>query len=136
MVLNNDLLIFLIKIGALTEDRVMDNIKDVLSELLETYTRSKFEIESILRIYEDRIKYEMGLIDIQNREESEKIIKELFDIQNQISVIIYKYNFPVSDFLADFIYDFDRQDIENINYIISVHDKNAQSLKGRGLGDK
>jgi len=40
----------------------------------------------------------MGLIDIQNREESEKIIKELFDIQNQISVIIYKYNFPVSDF--------------------------------------
>lgn len=50
----------------------MDNIKDVLSELLETYTRSKFEIESILRIYEDRIKYEMGLIDIQNREESEK----------------------------------------------------------------
>jgi len=95
-----------------------DNIKDVLSELLETYTRSKSEIESILRIYEDRIKHEMGLIDIQSREESEKIIKELFDIQNQISVIIYKYNFPVSDFLADFIYDFDRQDIENINYII------------------
>jgi len=98
VIVNNDLLIFLRKIGALTEDRVMDNIKDVLSELLETYTRSKFEIESILRIYEDRIKYEMGLIDIQNREESEKIIKELFDIQNQISVIIYKYNFPVSDF--------------------------------------
>ncbi len=47
----------------------MDNIKDVLSELLETYTRSKSEIESILRIYEDRIKHEMGLIDIQSREE-------------------------------------------------------------------
>lgn len=96
----------------------MDNIKDILSELLETYTRSKSEIESILRIYEDRIKHEMGLIDIQSREESEKIIKELFDIQNQISVIVYKYNFPVGDFLADFIYNFDRQDIENINYII------------------
>lgn len=118
MVLNNDLLIFLRKTRALTEDRVMDNIKDILSELLETYTRSKSEIESILRIYEDRIKHEMGLIDIQSREESEKIIKELFDIQNQISVIVYKYNFPVGDFLADFIYNFDRQDIENINYII------------------
>ena len=136
MIVNNDLLIFLRKIGALTEDRVMDNIKDVLSELLETYTRSKFEIESILRIYEDRIKYEMGLIDIQNREESEKIIKELFDIQNQISVIIYKYNFPVSDFLADFIYDFDRQDIENINYILCTRQKNHPHPIFIGLGVK
>lgn len=97
----------------------MNNTGDVLLELLQTYSRSKAEIESILKAYEDRIKHKMGLIDAHNREESEKTIKELFDIQNQIRVIIYKYNFPVSDFLADFIYDFDRQDVESIDYIIN-----------------
>ncbi|WP_131667652.1 hypothetical protein [Psychrobacter pygoscelis] len=97
----------------------MDNINDVLIELLNTYSRSKVEIESILRIYEDRIKSKICSIDINDRENSEKIIKELFGIQNEISMIVYKYNFPVSNFLEDFIYDFDRQDVESINYILA-----------------
>lgn len=96
----------------------MENINEILSELLITYSRSKAEIESILRIYEDNIKHKISLISINNIEESEKVIKELFEIQSEISMIVYKYNFPVSDFLGDFIYDFDRQDVESIHYII------------------
>ena len=90
----------------------------ILIEQLEVFISSKNQIDRILYDYENEIKNIVNKI--------KKYIYELFRIQNSLSVLLYKYNYPLSDYLRDFIYEFDRQDEESVFYLIKeiIENKN------------
>ena len=87
----------------------------ILIERLDYFINVKNEIDRILFDYETRkiiycIKFNDGKINM---------VKELFNIQNELCIIIYKYQYTVSDFLSSFIYEFDRQDEVSMYYLFS-----------------
>ncbi|EQA02708.1 hypothetical protein HPSD74_0820 [Glaesserella parasuis D74] len=47
-------------------------------------------------------------------------------MQEELSIIKYKFNYEFDDFINGFIYEFDRQDSESVNYLINKirQDKN------------
>lgn len=99
----------------------------VLLNNLETFTFLKREVNFILEEYEMEIKIKMGEILNQTYEESIETIKSLFEMQDKISVVKYKFNYNISEFLDSFIYDFDRQDDESIYYLINKIKKDFRS---------
>ena len=94
----------------------------ILIEQLEVFISSKNQIDRILYDYENEIKNIVNKI--KKYDPSVDNIYELFRIQNSLSV--YKYNYPLSDYLRDFIYEFDRQDEESVFYLIKeiIENKN------------
>lgn len=99
----------------------------VLLNNLETFIFLKREVNFILEEYEMEIKIKMGEILNQTYEESIETIKSLFEVQDKISVVKYKFNYDISEFLDGFIYDFDRQDDESICYLINKIKKDFRS---------
>ena len=96
----------------------------ILIEQLEVFISSKNQIDRILYDYENGIKNIVNKI--KKYDPSVDNIYELFRIQNSLSVLLYKYNYPLSDYLRDFIYEFDRQDEESVFYLIKeiIENKN------------
>ena len=96
----------------------------ILIEQLEVFISSKNQIDRILYDYENKIKNKINKI--KKYDPSVDNIYELFRIQNSLSVLLYKYNYPLSDYLRDFIYEFDRQDEESVFYLIKeiIENKN------------
>lgn len=96
----------------------------ILIEQLEVFISSKNQIDRILYDYENEIKNIVSKI--KKHDSSVENIYKLFSIQNGLSVLLYKYNYPLSDYLRDFIYEFDRQDEESVLYLIKeiVENKN------------
>ena len=96
----------------------------ILIEQLEVFISSKSQIDRILYDYENEIKNIVSKI--KKHDSSVENIYKLFSIQNGLSVLLYKYNYPLSDYLRDFIYEFDRQDEESVLYLIKeiVENKN------------
>ena len=96
----------------------------ILIEQLEVFISSKNQIDRILYDYENEIKNIVNKIKMYDP--SVDNIYRLFRIQNSLSVLLYKYNYPLSDYLRDFIYEFDRQDEESVFYLIKeiVENKN------------
>ena len=90
----------------------------------EVFISSKNQIDRILYDYENEIKNIVNKIKMYDP--SVDNIYRLFRIQNSLSVLLYKYNYPLSDYLRDFIYEFDRQDEESVFYLIKeiVENKN------------
>ena len=80
---------------------------DVLIELLDVFSNS--------RIQEEIQKF---IIEVRNTQDSSPIYS-LFKIQNDLSLLAYKYNYPLSNFLHNFIYEFDRQDDESVTYLVN-----------------
>ncbi len=105
----------------------MDKMKEILDELLETYLRTKVEIDSILNKYEALIKSKIKALKEADEIRKENIVKELFTIQNEICIVVYRYSYPTNKFITDFIYDFDRQDDISINYIVDKIKKTSDS---------
>ena len=95
-----------------------------LIEQLEVFISSKNQIDRILRDYENEIKNIVN--EIKKHDPSVENIYKLFSIQNDLSALLYKYNYLLSDYLRDFIYEFDRQDEESVFYLIKeiVENKN------------
>ena len=96
----------------------------ILIEQLEVFISSKNQIDRILYDYENEIKNIVSKI--KKHDSSVENIYKLFSIQNGLSVLLYKYNYPLSDYLRDFIYEFDRQDEESVFYLIKeiIENKN------------
>ena len=96
----------------------------ILIEQLEVFISSKNQIDRILYDYENEIKNIVSKI--KKHDSSVENIYKLFRIQNSLSVLLYKYNYPLSDYLRDFIYEFDRQDEESVFYLIKeiIENKN------------
>ena len=96
---------------------IMDERILILIDALDLYTKSKSEINSVLRYYESEIKKRLASIENLDTDSAKEIIRSLFDLQSEISIVIYKYNYPVNEFIGNFIYDFDRQDEESVDFI-------------------
>ena len=88
---------------------------DVLIELLDVFSNSRIQIDRILFEYEEEI--QKFIIEVRNTQDS-SLIYSLFKIQNDLSLLVYKYNYPLSNFLYNFIYEFDRQDDESVTYLV------------------
>lgn len=89
---------------------------DVLIELLDVFSNSRIQIDRILFEYEEEI--QKFIIEVRNTQDSSPIYS-LFKIQNDLSLLAYKYNYPLSNFLHNFIYEFDRQDDESVTYLVN-----------------
>ncbi|QIM64403.1 hypothetical protein [Frederiksenia canicola] len=98
---------------------------DILIERLELLYDIKIEIERILLEYRKNI-HEI-ILDIKERKLKDRIY-ELFDIQNKLSVLVYKYEYNVDSYLYNFIYEFDRQDNESVDYLFDEIVKNKHFL--------
>ena len=88
---------------------------DVLIELLDVFSNSRIQIDRILFEYEEEI--QKFIIEVRNTQDSSPIYS-LFKNQNDLSLLVYKYNYPLSNFLYNFIYEFDRQDDESVTYLV------------------
>ena len=98
----------------------------ILIEQLEVFISSRNQIDRILHDYETEIKKIVS--EIKAHDSSVDNIYKLFRIQNGLSVLLYKYNYPLSDYLRDFIYEFDRQDEESVSYLIKEIVENKHFL--------
>lgn len=98
----------------------------ILIEQLEVFISSRNQIDRILHDYETEIKKIVS--EIKAYDSSVDDIYKLFRIQNGLSVLLYKYNYPLSDYLRDFIYEFDRQDEESVSYLIKEIVENKHFL--------
>lgn len=79
------------------------------------------EIKSLLQNIEDLIKSKLTNIRNLEYDQSIQAIKELFDIQEDIAFIVFRFEYPVNDFLYDFICDFDRYDAYSVQYIMKKY---------------
>ncbi|WP_386698382.1 hypothetical protein [Lonepinella sp. MS14436] len=98
----------------------MENLINILTENLECYEKAKREIEHILEIYEKRIKEHILKIEVVDIIKCNDMIDDLFHIQNELCVVKYKYNYPLSVYIYNFLYEFDRQDDESKIYLINA----------------
>ena len=106
----------------------MDNRALMLIDALDLYVKSKSEIDSVLGFYETEIKNNLDMIGKSGIEKDRKIIENLFKIQNEVSIVIYKYNYPVNELINNFVYEFDRQDNESIDFILNQINTNSGFL--------
>lgn len=88
----------------------------VLIERLDFFINVKSEIDRILYKYEENIKEIIESIRVNGNKDG---VYTLFAIHNKLSIVYYKYEYDVSDFLSDFIYEFDRQDEESVDYLFN-----------------
>lgn len=97
---------------AIVKGCIMDmQIKlDILKDNLLTIERCHQEVESILNQAECSIRFKIEQAKNLDFDQSKDLIHELFLIQEQIAFIVFQFNYQVSDFLYNFIRDFDRCD--------------------------
>ena len=81
-----------------------------------------------MRYYESEIKKRLASIENLDADSAKEIIRSLFDLQNEISIVIYKYNYPVNELINNFVYEFDRQDNESIDFILNKINTNSGFL--------
>ncbi len=89
------------------------DIKNLINQELHLY---KNEIQSLINeiYYSD---YEKSLI----------IFNQLYEIQSNVATVYYKYNFPIEEFLEDFMFDFDRDDEYSRKYLFEKIKKSINS---------
>lgn len=96
----------------------MKNKFEILTELAKDYLRISREMSYIVSEYEKDVIDRLDAIRRFNQD-PKLIIVELFKIQEELSIIKYRFNYNFNVFLNSFIYEFDRQDDESISYLIN-----------------
>lgn len=102
--------------------------KTLMDNLL-TIQRCNNEVESILYNIEILIKSILNNITNIDDDKSIALIKSLFEIQESVAFVVFKFNHKTSDFLYNFIYDFERYDEYAAKY---VFDKYISSKRFQG----
>lgn len=80
-------------------------------EQLKCYQNSIFLIKQYIRKYETRCVELINTIGNKEFDDCQEDFDELFDIQQQFSRMLYKYNYQPEKKIADFIYYLDRDDV-------------------------
>lgn len=94
----------------------------VLEKELINYRNISSSIRGILIQYEKKIRILIDRIKELSFEESQFFFDQLHDIQEKLSSVSYKYEFPLNDKLSSFTYYFDRNDIYSRKYwYIRIH---------------
>lgn len=103
----------------------MNNKFETITTFAQDYMRILREMSFVVQEYKREICN--GIESIRTNDETSKnIINDLFRMQEELSIIKYKFNYEFDDFINGFIYEFDRQDSESVNYLINKirQDKN------------
>lgn len=92
------------------------DIWPVLKEELEKYCDAVLSIKRLVTLYEKRC--EELILSIANTEfsDADVLFDELFDIQDKLATMLYKYEYVPDKKIKDFIYYLDRDDIYSRNY--------------------
>lgn len=98
---------------------------EILLEKLDFFCNLRLEINRILDDCKRNIQIKISLIRNGNRDE----IYELFKVQDEIAVVYHKYNYPIDDYLYNFMYEFDRQDEESVDYLFKKLNEDRSFLK-------
>lgn len=93
----------------------------ILMDNLLTMQRCRNEIDILLRNTELLIKSILQDVENLGYENSLEQIKKLFDIQEKIAFVVFKFEYPVNDFLYNFIYDFERYDEYAARYVFGKY---------------
>lgn len=103
----------------------MHNKFEILVDLLHDYMRISREMSYLIQEYKREINEKIKSIR-SNPKKAECEIYDLFKIQEELSILKYKFNYKFDSLLDNFIYEFDRQDIESVNYLINkiINDDN------------
>lgn len=94
---------------------------EILMDNLLTIQKCNSEIQSLLNQTENTIREKINQSKDLSSDKLLNLIVELSIIQENIAFVLFKFEYQVSDFLYDFIYDFDRIDDHSIKYIIKKY---------------
>ncbi|QLB45121.1 hypothetical protein [Mannheimia pernigra] len=105
----------------------MNDKFEIMVDLSKDYMRISREISYLIQEYKRDINEKIESIRF-NKKDAESVILELFKVQEELSILKYKFNYEFDDFLDKFIYEFDRQDVESINYLINKISSNDEFI--------
>lgn len=94
---------------------------EILRDNLLTFQRCTSEIQSSLHHIEETIQLKISQAKELNHTQLLELINELFNIQEQIAFVLFKFDYPISSFLYHFICDFERCDKDTIQYILKKY---------------
>lgn len=99
----------------------IEAISEILMDNLLTMQRCRSEVDTLLENTEASIKSIFQEIESLGYEKSMEQVKKLFDIQEKIAFVVFKFEYPVNDFLYNFIYDFERYDEYAARYVFGKY---------------
>lgn len=88
----------------------------ILENELTRYRDLSSSIRKILMKYEVECSELILKMKEKTFDESQELFNKLYDIQQKLSIAMYKYEFNLNDRLKDFVYHFDRDDIHSRRY--------------------
>lgn len=88
----------------------------ILEDELIRYRDLSSSIRHILMKYEVECSELILKIKEKTFDESQELFNKLYDIQQKLSIAMYKYEFNLNEHLKDFVYHFDRDDIYSRKY--------------------
>ncbi|MCL7714447.1 hypothetical protein [Stenotrophomonas mori] len=98
----------------------MNDFADFRGEL-EIYAGAVLSVSRMIRAFEFELKG--GFDRVKNSNSFNDCVDSfdlIFSIQRMLSVAKYKYEFHLSDFLDEFVYKFDRDDLYSREYLYEV----------------
>ncbi|MCE6965506.1 hypothetical protein [Leclercia pneumoniae] len=93
----------------------MDMWSDLEEELIR-YRDVSISIKRILNIYEKECQTLVQQMKGKPFDDVQMIFERLYDIQGELAIALYKYDFMLNDELRSFVYHFERDDIYSRKY--------------------
>lgn len=88
----------------------------ILEDELIRYRELSSSIRQMLMKYEVECSELILKIKGKPFDDSQEIFNKLYDIQQKLATVMYKYEFSLSDHLREFVYHFDRDDVYSRKY--------------------
>ncbi len=85
------------------------------NELIQ-YRELMDQIKRKLMLYETECLKLISQINGKKFDDCQNIFDSLYSIQQEIATALYKYEFPLNESLASFVYHFDRDDVYSRKY--------------------
>lgn len=101
----------------------------VLEDLLIQFRDVNLQINRLVELYEHRVIELFSKIKESDFINSDQYLEELFELQNELAIAVYKYEFKLPKLLDEFTYDFDRQDEGSKRYWYEKIKKGEYPLK-------
>ena len=90
----------------------MRNIWPILEERLCNYRDSCLDIKRFLLLYKSRCdELVWSIVECSSFDGALIFFDELYEIQNKLAIIKYKYEYPLQEDMEAFIYHFERDDV-------------------------
>lgn len=95
----------------------MKGVWQVLENHLCNYRNTCLDVQRFLRLYKDRCNdLFLSVVSCASFDEAQGYFDEIYYIQHKLSIVKYKYGFPLSDEIDLFVYEFERDDVYSRKY--------------------